>query len=160
MCRYYIIITFIFVPFFAMANSYAAGLTDWNMATIYGKVTASHPIQRVRRTYTHIHMHTHTHTPREESETDRTWTERHLRHFKPWRIDQATLTTVKGLGDTFYSHEHSHYSVQSLVQDVNAVIGAYAVNIVSFSICNCQHVNYSCDPSEFIPDLCIQEILC
>lgn len=28
LCRYYLIVAFLFVPFFALANAYAAGLTD------------------------------------------------------------------------------------------------------------------------------------
>ena len=35
---YYLLVTFLIVPFFSMANSYAAGLTDQDNSSIYGKL--------------------------------------------------------------------------------------------------------------------------
>ena len=35
---YYLVVTFMIVPFFSLANSYAAGLTDQDNSSIYGKL--------------------------------------------------------------------------------------------------------------------------
>eukprot|EP00884_Botryococcus_braunii_P005782 jgi/Botrbrau1/15204/Bobra.0149s0063.1 len=35
---YYVLVSYAFIPFFSVANSYGAGLTDWNMASVYGKI--------------------------------------------------------------------------------------------------------------------------
>ena len=35
---YYLVVTFLIVPFFSIANSYTAGLTDQDNSSIYGKL--------------------------------------------------------------------------------------------------------------------------
>eukprot|EP00884_Botryococcus_braunii_P021600 jgi/Botrbrau1/8123/Bobra.0308s0016.1 len=38
-CRWYmVVVVYLIAPFFSFANAYAAGLTDWDMASMYGKL--------------------------------------------------------------------------------------------------------------------------
>ena len=39
MCRYYILVLAIITPFFAVANAYGTGLTDFDMSSVYGTVS-------------------------------------------------------------------------------------------------------------------------
>ena len=39
-CRYYILVLAAIVPFFAVANAYGTGLTDFDMSSVYGTVGA------------------------------------------------------------------------------------------------------------------------
>ena len=41
-CRYYLLIGLTVAPLLAVGNAYGAGLTDWNMASLYTKVSAAH----------------------------------------------------------------------------------------------------------------------
>ena len=38
-CRYYILVLAIITPFFAVANAYGTGLTDFDMSSVYGTVS-------------------------------------------------------------------------------------------------------------------------
>ena len=40
-CRYYLLIGLTVAPLLAVGNAYGAGLTDWNMASLYTKVSAA-----------------------------------------------------------------------------------------------------------------------
>ena len=40
-CRYYILVLAAIVPFFAVANAYGTGLTDFDMSSVYGTVGAN-----------------------------------------------------------------------------------------------------------------------
>lgn len=39
MCRYYVLVLAIITPFFAVANAYGTGLTDFDMSSVYGTVS-------------------------------------------------------------------------------------------------------------------------
>lgn len=39
MCRYYILVLALITPFFAVANAYGTGLTDFDMSSVYGTVS-------------------------------------------------------------------------------------------------------------------------
>jgi len=39
LCRYYILVLAIVTPFFAVANAYGTGLTDFDMSSVYGTVS-------------------------------------------------------------------------------------------------------------------------
>ena len=44
-CRYYVLVLAIIVPFFAVANAYGTGLTDFDMSSVYGTVSSLCPSQ-------------------------------------------------------------------------------------------------------------------
>ena len=37
-CRYYVLVLAAIIPFFAVANAYGTGLTDFDMSSVYGTV--------------------------------------------------------------------------------------------------------------------------
>ena len=39
LCRYYVLVLAVIVPFFAVANAYGTGLTDFDMSSVYGTVS-------------------------------------------------------------------------------------------------------------------------
>ena len=41
LCRYYMLVSAVITPFFAIANAYGAGLTDFDMSPVYGTVRSS-----------------------------------------------------------------------------------------------------------------------
>ena len=41
-CRYYVLVLAALIPFFAVANAYGTGLTDFDMSSVYGTVSARH----------------------------------------------------------------------------------------------------------------------
>ena len=38
LCRYYVLVLAFITPFFAVANAYGTGLTDFDMSSVYGTV--------------------------------------------------------------------------------------------------------------------------
>ena len=42
-CRYYVLVLAVIVPFFAVANAYGTGLTDFDMSSVYGTVSSQCP---------------------------------------------------------------------------------------------------------------------
>ena len=40
LCRYYVLVLAVIVPFFAVANAYGTGLTDFDMSSVYGTVSS------------------------------------------------------------------------------------------------------------------------
>lgn len=43
LCRYYVLVLAVIVPFFAVANAYGTGLTDFDMSSVYGTVSSLCP---------------------------------------------------------------------------------------------------------------------
>ena len=60
LCRYYVLVLAFITPFFAVANAYGTGLTDFDMSSVYGTVrplqspSAYHPVLTLCEDLSHV----------------------------------------------------------------------------------------------------------